>query len=141
MKSYLKIIFILIIISKLTACNKEPQAFYDQQTSLYWTHCPAGQVFSLKQCRGTAKTMHWDEALRYCSEIDSAHRQWRLPKRDELLKYYLHFGVLKMDIVNLYWSSSTHPDNPELAWYLIPKLNLLFANLKELDGLVLCVTS
>ena len=85
--------------------------------------------------------MHWDEALRYCADLNYSKREWRLANRDELLNYYVHFGALKMDIVNLYWSGSTQPANPELAWYLVPKLNSLFANLKELDGLVLCVTS
>lgn len=141
MKTTIKITLLLIFKLNLSACNSDAQSFFDQQTGLYWTHCPAGQIFSKNQCQGTAKTMHWDEALRYCVALDSAQQKWRLPKRDEMINYYLHFGILKMDIVNFYWSSSTYPNNPELAWYLIPKLNLLFANLKELDGLVLCVTS
>lgn len=125
----------------LFSCSKNPQAYYDQLTRLHWMHCPVGQDYVDNQCQGRAKTMHWDEALRYCTTLDSAGYEWRLPKREELLNYYLHFGALKMNNVNFYWSSSTEPDNPELAWYLIPKLNVLFANLKELDGLVLCVTS
>ncbi|WP_428355684.1 DUF1566 domain-containing protein [Methyloprofundus sp.] len=131
----------MIFNINLLACSSEPQAFFDQQTGLYWTHCPAEQVFTDQLCQGNAITMHWDEALRYCAELNNSKRQWRLANRDELLSYYVHFGALKMDMVNLYWTSSTQPDNPELAWYLIPKLNLLVANLKELDGLVLCVTS
>jgi len=84
--------------------------------------------------------MHWDEALRYCADLNNSKLEWRLARRDELLNYYLHFGALKMNIVNLYWTSTTKPGNHQLAWYLIPKLNLLITNPKQLDGLVLCVT-
>ncbi|HIL77387.1 MAG: DUF1566 domain-containing protein [Methyloprofundus sp.] len=136
-----KIVLLIGIYSLLIDCSREPQYYYDQQTRLYWMHCPAGQEYTGMLCQGNAVTMHWDEGLRYCAGLDSAKGQWRLASRDELQNYYLHFGVLKMDIVNLYWSSSSPANRPDLAWFLVPKLNSTSTNLKELDGLILCVSS
>lgn len=132
-----KLVTLLMIIN-LAACSREPASYYEQQTGLYWMQCPVGQVYYEYQCQGVAKTMHWDEALRYCAGLGGL---WRLASREQLIAYYTSFGALKMNIGNLYWTSSTQSGHPELAWYLIPKLNILVANLKELDGLVLCVTS
>lgn len=85
--------------------------------------------------------MHWDEALRYCTASSGAGLHWRLANRNELISYYIGHGIDKMRIINIYWSSTTQIHQPELAWYVIPRSNVLFANLKELDGLVLCVAS
>ena len=130
---------LMLICLLLTACHESP-FYFDSQTQLHWQHCPAGQQLIFNHCRRTAKTLQWDEALRYCASLDN-NQSWRLPNRTELLAYYSHYGTQKMAIINLYWSSSTEPNNPQLAWYLIPQLNWLYANLKELDGLVLCVKS
>jgi len=124
----------------LAACS-EPQSYFDKQTQLYWQHCPAGQQMSFNRCYGTVKTLQWQEALRYCAALKTNQQSWRLASRTELLAYYHYYGTKKLPIINLYWSSSTDPSNPQLAWYLIPQLNWLYANLKELDGLVLCVSS
>lgn len=124
----------------LIGCS-EPQFYFDKQTELYWMHCPVGQTYVRNQCQGTATTMHWDKALRYCAASSDADLQWRLASRNELISYYLDQGIDKMRIINIYWSSTTQTHQPELAWYVIPRSNVFFTNLKELDGLVLCVAS
>ena len=124
----------------LFACN-DPQSYFDPHTQLHWMHCPVGQKYSHNQCVGTVVTMHWDESLRYCAELGVGQLEWRLASRNELMQYYAHYNRQKMAVINLYWSSSTDASNSELAWYLVPGLNWLYANLKELDGVVLCVAS
>lgn len=125
-----------LIFLLLVGCSKQDSMKLSSDGDLLWQHCPAGQFFEKNHCRGNPITLQWDEALRYC-----AKNKMRLAKRDELLDYYQQKHPASLNIANLYWTSTTDPQNPELAWYLIPKLDWVYANLKELDGLVLCVTS
>ena len=128
--------FRLIFFLLLAGCSNPDTLQLVKNNSLLWLHCPAGQFFDNTQCQGTAITLPWDKALKYC-----ATQNMRLATRNELLNYYLQEHPTSLSIANLYWSSSTDLKNPDLAWYLIPKLDWVYANLKELDGLVLCVTS
>lgn len=130
-KKYRLILFLL-----LTDCSSSDPVPLVTHKNLLWQPCPAGQLLNKTECQGTALTLPWDKALNYCAQQDM-----RLATRNELLNYYLQEHPVSLDIANLYWTSSTDLDKPELAWYLIPRLDWVYANLKELDGLVLCVTS
>jgi hypothetical protein len=126
----------LILFLLLTGCSNPDVVQLVANKGLLWQSCPAGQVLNKAECQGTAMTLPWDKALNYCAQLDM-----RLATRNELLNYYLQETPVSLNIANLYWTSSTDADKPALAWYLIPKLNWVYANLKELDGLVLCVIS
>lgn len=125
-----------LIFLLLGACSNPDPLQLVEHKGLLWQRCPAGQLFTQDECQGIPTTLPWDKALNYCAE-----QNMRLATRHELLNYYLQEHPVSLSIANLYWSSSTDFKKPELAWYLIPKLDWVYANLKELDGLVLCVTS
>lgn len=126
----------LILLLLLSSCSTPDLSQVVENKNLLWRRCPAGQTFTQDECQGIPLTLPWDKALNYC-----AKQNMRLATRNELLNYYLQQYPASLQIANLYWSSSTHLKNPELAWYLIPKIDWVYANLKELNGLVLCVRS
>ncbi len=125
----------------ISGCNiQDPSSQTTQPKSdKWWQACPAGQSLENQICQGRPITMAWHEALGYCASL-SGKKTWRLPDRNELLNFY-HWPESRnaLSFVNLYWSSTTNEDNPQMAWYLVPGLDWLYFNLKELDGLVLCV--
>lgn len=116
--------------------GKTMQFFYAKETQQYWQQCEAGLEYVGNNCRGNPLMLSWQQALRYCADLPG---NWRLAKRDELFGFYMRFGRAQLHFVNLYWTSSTDSERPELAWYLIPELRWLYTNYKELDGLVLCL--
>lgn len=111
---------------------------FEQVDGYAWQACEAGLTYNGKSCRGQVRLLNWQEALNYCAKLEHVGR-WRLPSREELLNYYVVKGRSALHFVNVYWTSSTDIENPELAWYLVPTINLMYTNYKELVGLTLCV--
>ncbi len=128
------------IICSLVADAKREAFVYDPALQQYWQHCEAGMEYTGRTCQGSVLALSWQKALLYCAAL-SADKVWRLPTRDELMHYYARYGQKRLHIVNLYWTSTTDVEHPELAWYLIPELRWVYTNYKELDGLVLCVAN
>ncbi|NOT85857.1 MAG: DUF1566 domain-containing protein [Methylococcaceae bacterium] len=105
-----------------------------------WQRCEAGLSYNGITCKGMALTVSWQQALSYCAALEDGTRTWHLPSREALMSYYHETGRSGLHFVNLYWMSTTDSQRPELAWYLIPGLDWVYTNFKELDGLVLCVS-
>lgn len=140
MHKILSIVFLSVLISSLAADTKLQAFVFDATLQQYWQQCEAGMEYSGHACQGSAVALSWQKALVYCAAL-SPNKTWRLPTRDELLRYYALYGNKRLHLVNLYWTATTDVEHPELAWYLIPELRWVYTNYKELDGLVLCVAN
>lgn len=138
MRQKFKLSIITILILLFSADTLVSPYLFDIGTQKLWQHCPNGQHYDGSHCQGTIKLLSWQKSLQYCASLDSK-LPWRLPTRNELLQYYYQHGQQKLHWRNLYWSSSTNEEQPQSAWYLIPGLDWVFANYKELDGISLCV--
>jgi len=55
----------------------------DSGTSLMWMRCAIGQSWTGSACKGNAKVVTWDEAIKYSIKF-AGYDNWRLPNIDEL---------------------------------------------------------
>ena len=55
----------------------------DSKTNLMWMRCAIGQTWTGSACKGKAKEISWNEAIRYSIKF-SDYDNWRLPTIDEL---------------------------------------------------------
>ncbi len=95
----------------------------DQATGLIWQRCSIGQTFTFTGCSGSASTMNWSTAGSTCASLNFAGRSWRLPSYEEL-ETLVDYSVANPNINsiafpntpgNFYWSSTTYPENTNLA--------------------------
>jgi hypothetical protein len=134
----LRLVLMIGFVLLLTTDVILTPSLYDHVTQRFWQHCPAGQDYDGIRCQGKVWLLSWQKSLQYCAGLDG-QLLWRLPTRNELLQYYHHYGQQRLALRNLYWTSSTDAERPQLAWYLIPSVDWIYTNYKELDGISLCV--
>jgi hypothetical protein len=91
----------------------------DQRLGLEWMKCTAGQEYSGRFCRGSARTFAWQDAVRYCAALELAGRDdWRAPSLAELeslLDRSRSAPALNLDLFPApypyrFWSGATQPD-------------------------------
>ncbi len=91
----------------------------DQRLGLEWMKCSAGQEYSGRLCRGTARALAWQDAVRYCTALELAGRDdWRAPSLAELeslLDRSRSAPALNLDLFPApypyrFWSGATQPD-------------------------------
>ncbi|MCB1174486.1 MAG: DUF1566 domain-containing protein, partial [Leptospiraceae bacterium] len=91
---------------------------FDYRSGLLWQKCSAGQAGT--NCEtGTANTLSWGAALRYCRDLTLAGKQWRLPNLTELMSIvernrgagayaiFINDSVFPGSQQSYYWSSTT----------------------------------
>lgn len=103
----------------------------DNSTGLYWTRCSIsinGIPSDGINCQGHIQRYRWNDAITSCSRLNFAGRNnWRLPNIKELhsiAKYNettfdivgFNEQVFPGTMLNHYWSSTTHKNNPNMAW-------------------------
>jgi hypothetical protein len=131
MKTLIIGVLVFIITGALTLLNGVTRfidngnsTITDIGTSLVWQKCSYGQ--NVIVCSGTAGVLNWQQALQYCRDLTLAGRSWRLPSINELGSI-ADFSVSGPSINNAffpntessyYWSSSTHVNNADNAWYI-----------------------
>jgi hypothetical protein len=91
----------------------------DTRTGLMWT----------RDADILRKMVNLDQATSWVNELDiGGHRDWRLPRRDELLDLTISCGGRPAECLNggpfinvepsFYWSTTTHENNPDHAWWV-----------------------
>ncbi|MCX7086709.1 MAG: DUF1566 domain-containing protein [Methylococcales bacterium] len=138
MRQTIRLVIVIGFVLQLSADVWLISHAYDATTKKFWQRCAAGQVYDGMHCKGAVLLLSWQKSLQYCTDLEG-RRAWRLPTRNELLAYYFQHGQQQLIWRNLYWTSSTDVERPQLAWYLIPGLDWMVTNYKELDGISLCV--
>ncbi len=65
----------------------------------------------------TDLSLNWDEAVKYCSELEHAKfNDWRLSTKNELLKLEEHKNLLQYTKAAEYWSSTVNDEESAIAW-------------------------
>lgn len=92
-----------------------------------WQRCSYGQFLASNHCQGTAATIKWAAAAKYCKELKHSGRNWRLPSLEELRKIG-HAPIQNQPAIDmrlfpgthagLYWSSSFYQKSPNVVWSL-----------------------
>ncbi len=95
-----------LIVCFCVAASGENMIPYIKTEKYFWQKSEAG-------------AMNWSQAMRACDNLKlGGYSDWRLPSKIELLELYKNRGILRSYFLVLYWSSSTHKDKMDLAWYV-----------------------
>lgn len=85
-----------------------------------WQRCSYGQYLANGTCQGRSQAIDWRAAVKYCNNIDSADKSWRLPGQKELQAILTKSGTAgaKVDqrkfpntAAGLYWTADYYDEN------------------------------
>ncbi|WP_428355686.1 DUF1566 domain-containing protein [Methyloprofundus sp.] len=142
--SVLLLLLIALAISVIRYEHRQLQQYHTQTAGLSWQYCRP-RLFA--QCPEPV-LLDWGQALRYCAQLNwTDYQDWRLPNRSELLNLVNRqkrtpaiTEVLANNTKdNVYWSSNTDSDHPELAYYISFFSGNSYANSKQVHAYVRCV--
>ncbi|MCP4296723.1 MAG: DUF1566 domain-containing protein, partial [Proteobacteria bacterium] len=98
----------------------------------------------------TTTLANWEDALSYCENLSLANsNNWRLPSLNEL-QTIVDYGSYSPSIdtsyfpdtnSSYYWSSTTYPPNPTVAWTTIFADGIVEGALKSSSYYIRCVRS
>lgn len=145
LKSALLPLFLLALsLSLYYDPQSHQQQYHSQSTRLFWQYC---SPTSLNSCPEPL-LLDWGQALRYCTQLQwASFTDWRLPNRAELLSLVnrqkrtpaVNDVLAQNTKDNVYWSSSTDSEQPELAYYISFFSGNSYANSKRVQAYVRCV--
>lgn len=145
LKSALLLLFLLALsLSLYYDPQSHQQEYHSQSTGLSWQYCSPTILNSCPE----PLLLNWGQALRYCTQLQwESFTDWRLPNRTEILSLINRqkrtpaiSDFLAQDTKdNVYWSSSTDSEQPELAYYISFFSGNSYANSKRVQAYVRCV--
>lgn len=141
-----KLLWLLLLPISLTVFNflYNKQQNTIQAGGLSWQICSAIKFASCPE----PQLLDWGQALRYCAYLSWAgYNDWRLPNRTELLSLVdrkkrtpaINNLFVNDTKDNVYWSSNSESEHPELAYYISYFSGNSYANSKQVQAYVRCV--
>lgn len=110
------------------------------QDGLMWQNEPYSEKeieHSSETDGGFGKTQKWPDALKYCKDLDLyGHKDWRLPSKEELVKFSSLKIQLNIDLYNV-WTSTEFEFDDNLAMLVSVGTAVPFP--KSLTALIRCV--
>lgn len=72
----------LLLVNSVHAQDRASNDVNQAGTDLWWMRCPVGQKWDGSTCKGDAKGMNWQEAMKVCPS------GYRLPTRKEFVRIF-----------------------------------------------------